>query len=696
MSLAASQPPVARKVPVTSTWHGIELTDNYHWLRAANWQDAMRDPATLPADIRAHLEAENAYTKSVMADTDALQETLFQEMKARIKEDDSSVPAPDGPWAYSTRFVTGGQYPLLCRQPRDGGDQVVLLDGNKEAEGQAYWQLGGADHSPDHKWLAYGTDTNGSEYYTIRVRDLETGGELADEITGTGGGVVWARDSKTFYYTRLDDNHRPLDIFRHVIGTSPKDDELVFHQDDGGYYLHLGETQSGAFILIDVSDHETSEVYLLDADDAKATPRLILPRMDKHQYAVEHHGDTLYFLTNSNGAEDFRVCTAPVDDPKFENWRELIPHNAGTLILSLVMLAGHMVRLERCRSLPRIVIRRLADNQEHEIAFEEAAYGLGMSAGYEFDTTAIRFTYSSMTTPTQVFDYDMDSRARVLRKTQEVPSGHDPADYVTDRLFAKARDGKDVPVTILYHKDTALDGSAPTLLYGYGSYGISIPASFSTARLSLVDRGFVYAIAHVRGGKDMGYRWYTDGKRQHKPNTFTDFIDCAEFLVERGYTRRGRIVANGGSAGGLLMGAIANMAPDLFLGIIANVPFVDTLNTILDKDLPLTPMEWPEWGNPIVSADDFNTIQSYSPYDNVEAKAYPHIFALAGLTDPRVTYWEPAKWVAKLREFSTSDNLILLKTNMDAGHGGASGRFEALREAAVEFAFALKIAGKAG
>ncbi len=690
----AAKPPIARKQAVTATWHGIEIKDDYHWLRAANWQEAMRDPATLPGDIRTHLEAENAYTKAMLADTEELQETLFQEMKGRIKEDDSTVPSADGPWAYYTSFITGGQYPLLCRQPRDGGEETVLLDGNREAAGKPYWQLGGASHSPDHKLMAYGTDTNGSEYYTVRIRDLDTGEDLADTIEGTGGGVVWARDAKAFYYTRLDDNHRPLDIFRHVVGTPVDKDELVFHQDDTGRYLHLSETQSGAFVMINVSDHESSEVYLLDAEDPGATPRLVAPRTDRHEYTVEHYGDQLYILTNSAGAEDFRICTAPLADPGQENWRELIPHRPGTLILSMVLLKGHMVRLERHRSLPRIVIRRLADDQEHEIAFEEAAYGLGVSAGYEFDTTAIRFTYASMTTPTQVFDYDMESRDRTLRKTQEIPSGHDPAHYVTDRVFAPARDGAEVPVSILYHKDTPLDGSAPLLLYGYGSYGISIPASFSTTRLSLVDRGFVFAIAHVRGGKDMGYRWYTDGKREKKTNTFTDFIDCGEFLIARNYTSRGNVVANGGSAGGLLMGAVANMAPDLFLGIIANVPFVDVLNTILDEDLPLTPMEWPEWGNPITSAADFRTIQSYSPYDNVATKAYPHIFALAGISDPRVTYWEPAKWVAKLREHATGDSLLLLKTNMDAGHGGASGRFEALREVAMEYAFALKIAGR--
>ena len=388
--------------------------------------------------------------------------------------------------------------------------------------------------------------------------------------------------------------------------------------------------------------------------------------------------------------------TAPIAAPDMANWRDLVPHKPGRLILEAVAYQDHLVRLEREDSLPRIMIRRWDTGAEHAIDFPEEAYSLGLSSGYEFDTTSLRITYSSMTTPAQVYDYDMESRTRTLRKTQEVPSGHDPADYVTRRLFAPARDGETVPVSILYRKGTPLDGSAPLFLYGYGSYGISIPASFQTSRLSLVDRGFIFAIAHIRGGKDKGYRWYTGGKHKTKLNTFTDFIDAGEHLIAQGLTTRGRIVANGGSAGGMLMGVVANMAPEMFLGIIADVPFVDVLNTMLDKDLPLTPPEWPEWGNPIESRADFDLIRSYSPYDNVEAKPYPHIFAYGGLTDPRVTYWEPAKWVASLRELKTDQNLLLLKTNMEAGHGGASGRFEALKEVALDYAFALKIADRAG
>ncbi|HEX7076203.1 MAG TPA: S9 family peptidase [Hyphomicrobiaceae bacterium] len=689
-------PPRARKQPVRSKWHNVELVDEFAWLRADNWQEVMRDPSVLPADIREYLEAENAYTEAVLADTRELQEELFREMKGRIKEDDSSVPAPDGPWEYYTSYVTGGQYPLICRRPRGGGPEQVLLDGNKEAEGKAYWQLGGTGRSPDHKLLAYAVDDKGSELYTVRIRDLDTGKDLPDIIVNTRGGMVWANDNRSLFYIRLDEHHRPRFVCRHLVGTASEADATIYTEPDAGYYVGIGSTQSRKFIVIDAHDHQTNEVYLIDSDKPDDEPRLIAARQTGHEYGVDHHDDQLIVTTNSGGAEDFRICVAPLSDPRMENWRDLVPHKPGRLILEAIAFKDHLVRLEREDGLPRVVIRRFADGAEHAIAFDEEAYSLGITPGYEYDTTTLRFTYSSMTTPAQVYDYGMETRDRVLRKTQEVPSGHNPDDYVTKRLYAPAPDGETVPISLLYRKGTPIDGSAPLLLYGYGSYGISIPANFSITRLSLVDRGFIYAIAHIRGGKEKGYRWYKQGKHKTKRNTFTDFIAAGEYLASTGYTRRGRIVANGGSAGGMLVGAVANMAPDLFLGIIADVPFVDVLNTMLDKDLPLTPPEWPEWGNPIESAEDFELIRSYSPYDNVERKVYPHIFAYGGLTDPRVTYWEPAKWVARLRDRKLGDNLVLLKINMDAGHGGASGRFHQLREVALDYAFALKIAGLAG
>ena len=688
------KPPIAAKRPVVSVHHGVEISDDYAWLRAPNWQEVMRDPSTLDPEIRAYLDDENRWTETEMADTEALQAALFKEMRGRIKEDDSSVPAPDGPFAYATRFEEGAEQPLIVRTARDGGPETILIDADQMAKGRAYFQLGGADHSPDHRLIAYAYDDKGSEAYTLHLREAETGVDLADRIEDTTGGVVWAADGRTLFYTVIDDNHRPCRIYRHVVGSDPATDALVFEETNPGYFLGVGQTQSGRYLLIDSHDHETSEVHLLDAEDPTGPLRLIAERRPAEEYDVDHKDDTLYILTNADGAEDFKIVTAPVATPDRAHWTDLVPHQPGRLILGLTVYKDFMVRLERAGGLPRIVIRELATGEEHSIAFDEEAYSLGLGDGYEFDTTTLRFTYSSMTTPARVYDYDMAKRTRVLRKEQEVPSGHDAGAYVTRRVFAPAADGETVPVSLLYRKDTPLDGSAPLLLYGYGSYGMSIPASFSTTRLSLVDRGFVYAIAHVRGGKDKGFRWYMDGRRERKTNTFTDFIAAGDYLAAENFTARGRIIGWGGSAGGMLMGAVANMAPELFGGIIAEVPFVDVLNTMLDDTLPLTPPEWPEWGNPIESEADFRTIAAYSPYDNVGAHAYPAILAIGGLTDPRVTYWEPAKWVAKLRATRTGDAPLLLKTNMDAGHGGASGRFDSLKETAFATAFALKVAGK--
>lgn len=680
-------------MPSTSSHHGIERIDDYAWLRADNWQAVMRDPAMLDPKIRTQLEAENGYLMAMMAGSEGLQQALFAEMKGRIKEDDSTVPAPDGAYSYYTRFVLGGEQPLFCRTSRKGGEEQLLIDGNALARDHAYFRIGGVSHSPDHRFIAYAVDTKGSEFFTVHVIEAASGSLVDAKIVNTNGDFEWAADSRTLLYVWVDDQHRPRKLFAHGLG-GDKADILLHDQTDPGYFLGLGATQSRRYLTLSVHDHETAEVSLIDAKDPLAPARLIARREPEHDYSVEHHGDRLIILTNSDGAEDYRIVEAPVDTPGREHWREIEPHRPGRLILDITAFKNHLVRLEREDGLPRIVVRRFSDGVEHEIAFAEEAYSLGLSSGFEYDTTTLRFTYSSMTTPAQVFDYDMETRERTLRKVQEIPSGHDPAHYVTRRIMAPAKDGETVPVSLLYRKETALDGTAPLLLYGYGAYGMSIPAGFSTNALSLVDRGFVYAIAHVRGGKDKGYHWYRSGKREKKVNTFSDFIAAGEYLAERKFTSRGRIVAQGGSAGGMLMGAAANLAPDLFLGIIAEVPFVDVLTTMLDASLPLTPPEWPEWGNPIESEADYRTIAAYSPYDNVRAQDYPHILALAGLTDPRVTYWEPAKWVAKLREKKTDGNFLLLRTNMEAGHAGASGRFERLKEVALAYAFALKIAGR--
>lgn len=675
--------------------HGVTIADPYAWLRAENWQEVMREPDRLDARIRAYLEAENAYTDAVMAHTANLRETLFQEMKGRIKEDDSTVPSNDGDYAYFVRFREGGQYPLFCRTPRGAtAPEQILLDGDAMGEDRVYFNIGAASHSPDHCLLAYGVDDAGSEYYTLRIRDLATGRDLADVIPDTSAGGVWSADGQWLFYVRLDGNHRSRWVYCHRLGSDWAKDELVYEEADPAFFVGIGMTQDRRYIQIVSHEHQTSEVQLIDADRPDSAPRLVLPREDGHEYHVEHHSGQLYILTNRQ-AKDFRIVAAPLHDPAPENWRDIVAHEPGRLILSMELLKRHMVRLERQDGLPRIVVRRLSDGAEHAIAFDEDAYSLGLDVGYEFDTDEIRFTYSSMTTPARVFDYDMETRARRLRKEQEVPSGHDPAAYVTRRVHAPAHDGEQVPITLLYRRDTPLDGSAPLYLYGYGAYGIAIPAAFSTSRLSLVDRGFIYAVAHIRGGKDKGYRWYNDGKKDKKKNTFLDFIASADYLIAEGLTRRGRIVAEGRSAGGMLMGAVANMAPDLFLGIIAGVPFVDVLNTMLDASLPLTPPEWNEWGNPIDDKDSFDYIRSYSPYDNVARKAYPHMLVSGGLTDPRVTYWEPAKWVARLRACKTDNALLLMRMNMEAGHGGRSGRFEALKELAFDYAFALKVAGQA-
>jgi oligopeptidase B len=685
-------PPHAEKRQHADTHHGVTRQDDYAWLKAENWQAVMQDPSLLPQDIRRYLEAENAYTERAMAGTKELQNTLFTEMKGRIKEEDSSVPAPDGPYAYYSSYVTGAEHQRYCRKTRDlSGPEQILIDGTIEAGTKPFFDFGGFAISPDHRLLAWSSDDKGSEFYCLRVRDLATGEELADTIDNTAGGASWAADGRSFLYTQQDEHHRPLKIFRHVLGTLSSADTLVHEERNTGFFAGVGKTQSDRFFVIDSHDHETSEAYLIDTTTPEAAPRLIAPRETGVEYDVEHWEDRLIIRTNADGAEDFKIVTAPLDAPGRENWRDLIPYRPGCLVLGVIALKAWLIRLERENGLPRIVVREMRSGAEHEIAFAEEAYALGFGQMLEYDTDILRFSYSSMTTPAEIYDYDMRSRTRVMRKRQEVPSGHDPAQYVTRRIQAPAHDGETVPVTLLYRKDTALDGSAPLWLYGYGSYGITIPASFNTNILSLVDRGFIYAIAHIRGGQDKGYRWYTEGKREKKQNTFRDFISAARHLIAARYTGQGEIVAQGGSAGGMLMGAVANMAPELFKAIIAEVPFVDVLTTMLDDTLPLTPPEWPEWGNPIARKEFYDIIAAYSPYDNVAAKAYPHILAVGGLTDPRVTYWEPAKWVARLRDRKTDKNLLLLKTQMEAGHGGAPGRFDRLKEVALSYAFGLMV-----
>ena len=693
--------PRAEKRPVDATWHGVTLMDEFAWLKAANWQEVLRDPSKLDPAIRAYLEAENGYAGHVLADTDSLQAQLFSEMKGRIREDDWTPPSPDGEFAYFVRYRGGGQHPLICRRQRSGQGDEILIDGDALAAEASFFQLGGTRHSSDHRLLAWASDRAGSEFYTVHVRDLQTGADLSDTVPETSGSsVVWTRDGRAFYYVHVDANHRTSKVFRHILGTPAAADALVYAEADPGFFVAISSLQSRQFGEISIYDHETSEAWLIDLAVPDAVPFCVAAREKGVQYEVEHHPDlfgqpALLIRTNVDDAENFKIVWTPLASPARANWREFIPQRADVYLLSSALLRDWLIRLERENGLPRIVARRLADGEEHAIAFSEEAYSLSIDPGYEFATDLLRFTYSSMTTPAETWDYDLARRTRTLRKRQEIPSGHDPADYVTRRLFAVAPDGESVPISILYRKDVGRDGSAPCLLYGYGSYGIAIPAAFQANRLSLVDRGFIYAIAHVRGGTEKGWRWYREGKLANKHNTFSDFFAAAEHLGAERWTAPDRIVAHGGSAGGMLMGAVANMRPELFGGIIAEVPFVDVLNTMLDESLPLTPPEWHEWGNPIGDPHAFHTIFSYSPYENVRPQDYPAILALTGIADPRVLYWEPAKWVARLRDRRTGSSLLAFRINMSAGHMGAAGRFERLKEVALAYAFAVKVTGGA-
>jgi oligopeptidase B len=682
-------PPVAAKVPKSITQLGRERVDDYAWLRDDNWQAVLRDPTVIRADVKAHLEAENAYTKAMLAKTEPLQATMFAEMKGRIKEDDASVPSPDGPWDYYWRYETGAQHPIHARRPRGGGAETILVDEDALSKGHAYFHVGAAHHSPDHCLFAYAVDEQGSEVYRILIKDLITGEVLDEPVESATGDFTWSPDSNWLFWIWRDDNGRPAKVFRRPARGGRGDDVLVYEEPDDGFFLSIGKTSSDAYVVIGAGDHETSEVRLIPAADPTAEPRVVEPRTVGLRYDVEHWDERLFIHTNADGAIDFKVVEAPEAHPGRANWKDWIGHKPGQFIVGIGAYKDWFVRLVRENALNRIILTARGSGAEHEVAFDEEAYALGLGGGYEFDTTTMRFVYESPTTPKQWIDYDMATGARLLRKTQEIPSGHDPAAYVTHRLYAKAHDGAEVPITVLMRADTKLDGSAPMLLYGYGAYGLSMEPHFSIRQLSLVDRGWIWATAHVRGGSEKGYGWFLDGRGPKKPNTFTDFIASAEHLVAHGYGAAGRIVAYGGSAGGMLMGAIANMRPDLWAGIIGAVPFVDVLNTISDASLPLTPPEWPEWGDPLTDPAAYDLIASYSPYDNVAAEAYPAVLATGGLSDPRVTYWEPAKWVAKLREKTGSDAPILLKINMEAGHGGASGRFDFLKEIALDYAFAV-------
>ncbi len=683
------EPPVAAKHPRQTEQLGRNRVDDYAWLKDDNWQQVLRDPATLRADVRDHLVAENAYTQAMLAGTEALQVQMFAEMKGRIKEDDSSVPAPDGPWDYYVRYDLGAQHPIHGRRPTNLADgEEILLDEEALAQGKAFFQVGAASHSPDHSLFAWACDEQGSEYYTVRVRDLATGQDVGEAIESAYGDFAFSPDSRWLFWIWRDENARPSRVFRRPARGGR--DVLVYEEADEGMFLGVGCTSDDSHVVIHVGNQETTELWLIPAADPTAQPVVAEPRRVGVKYSLDHWTDRWVIRTNADGAVDFKLATSTAEIPVKATWRDWIAHRPGHYITGFAAFAGHLVRAERVDALDRLVVTdRGDDGFEHEIAFDEEAYALNLEGGYQYATPTTRFVYQSPTTPRQTYDYDMATQARTLRKTQDIPSGHDPARYVARRLYARADDGQDVPITVLMLKDTPLDGTAPLLLYGYGAYGHAMDASFSIRNLSLVDRGWIWATAHIRGGSDKGWGWFLDGRKENKPNSFTDFIACAEHLIAQRYAAPGRVAAYGGSAGGMLMGAIANLRPDLWGAIIAAVPFVDVLNTMSDVTLPLTPPEWPEWGNPLEDAAAYDLIESYSPYDRVTSLAYPPVLATGGLSDPRVTYWEPAKWVAKLRDCSTSNAPILLKINMESGHGGASGRFDFLKEIALDYAFAI-------
>ncbi|WP_019224042.1 S9 family peptidase [Bartonella rattaustraliani] len=687
-------PPKALKVVHQETYHGISRDDPYHWLRASNWQEVFKNPDYLDENIRNHLEKENAYQSAQMADTKLLQDILFTEMKSRIQENDSSVPIKHGPFAYGFSYVMGGQQPHYFRTLRDGREKSVYLNGDSLAEGKEYFNFGSVEESPDHTHVVWTYDDKGSEFYKIKIRNLETLSDCMDTITDTSGQIVWDAKSEGFFYTKMDENHRPSELYYHRLNTDQSQDKLIFREDDPGFFLYVSGSKLNNVIYINIHDHETSEIWLIPADAPFTLPQCVRKREKGIEYSLTEGDDVFYILTNLDSAKDFKIMVAPYRSPQSENWSEFVPHQSGHLILSHDAYQDFLIWLECVEGLPRIKVMERATGKVHFIAFTEEAYSLVLQGAAEYNSRTIRFSYSSMTTPDQVFDYEMKSRKRTLLKTKIIPSGHNKDQYITRRITAIADDGEIVPISLFYHKTTALDGSAPCLLYGYGAYGISTPARFNSDVLSLVNRGFIYAIAHIRGGKEKGVEWYEKGKHLFKYNTFTDFIACGRYLVSNKFTAHDRLIAYGGSAGGMLMGAIANIAPQDFAGIVASVPFVDVLTTMLDASLPLTPPEWPEWGNPLESQEDYNLIASYSPYDNVKAQNYPPILVIAGLTDPRVTYWEPAKWVAKLRDLKTDDNAVLLRINMDSGHAGAAGRFSKLEEIAFIYAYILKTVGK--
>jgi len=678
-------PPAAAEKPHHFSHHGITVEDPWHWLKDQSY------PKVDDPDILAYLTAENAYFEAVMADQAPLTEALFEELKGRVKQDDSSVPAKNGDYLYWWRYEPGAQYRQWLRKPAAGGEEALILDEPALAEGLDYFRLGGLAVSPDANLLAYTTDTDGSERFTVSVKDLSTGKVFADIVSGVAGSVVWAEDGSGLFYVELTENWRPYRVKFHRLMTEPAADRLIYEESDPSFFVGVSKTQSRAFILISAGDHITQEVRAVPADQPLAELRLISERRAGHEYYVDHANGRFWIRTNDQ-AQDFRLVSAPEDRPEPDHWREEIGPAQGQYLQGHTAFKDFLLIDERIDGLDQIRIRTYA-GEEHRVAFPEPVYAASPGNTPDFAVDQVRLTYESMITPDTVYDYDVAARQLITRKVQDIPSGYDKSQYRTERLMAPARDGTMIPVSIVYRAGFPKDRSQPLHLTGYGAYGYGYPPGFSSSRLSLLDRGFALAIAHIRGGDELGRGWYEAGKLNQRTNTFNDFVDVARFLIDQGYAADGGISASGGSAGGELMGAVVNQAPELWRAVVLHVPFVDVLNTMLDTSLPLTPIEWPEWGNPIEDKAAFELIRSYSPYDQINAKAYPPMLVTGGLNDPRVTYWEPAKWTAKLRATKTDDNLLLLKTNMGAGHAGKSGRFERLYETAEEYTFLLMAFG---
>ena len=688
-----STPPVADTRPHSFTHHGITIEDPWHWLRDPNYP-TVEDP-----DVLAYLTAENEYFDAVMSPHKDLIDNIYEEIKGRQQPDLSSVPSKSDEWYYQWRFEEGSQYRVWLRWPVDGpnareaptADAQTILDEPTLAKDHEYFRLGSMSVSNNGSLLVYSTDTDGSERFRMVVKNLDTGEMVEDEVENTVGGAVWASDDASFLYTLVDENWRPWQVRLHILGEPVEQDTVVYEEPDPVFFVSVWSTTSEEYIVIGSGDHVTSEVRLLRASDPGAEPVLVSPRRTDHEYSVDHQGDRFVIRTNDTH-KNSRLATAPEYDPTEKSWMPLVDASDSHYIRGFAAFKDFITVQERIDGLDHV---RLIDRagESTYIPFPESAYTAHMGNNPEFQTDTLRLGYSSMVTPDTVFDYHLDTEELEVRKVQQIPSGYEASAYVTERILANARDGVQVPVSLVRRKDTPVDGTAPLYLYGYGAYGLAIPPGFSTSILSLLDRGFVFAIAHIRGGDDLGYHWYEAGKLDRRTNAFNDFVDVASFLIQKGYSAEGRIVISGGSAGGQLVGAALNQAPELWGTVVAHVPFVDTLNTILDDTLPLTPIEWPEWGNPIEDKAAFEHIASYSPYDQLKERYYPPILVTAGLNDPRVTYWEPAKYVAKLRTLKMDDNLLLFKTNMGAGHGGRSGRYEQLYEDAEEYAFILTSMG---